>query len=236
MPIFIFILISFMAGFIQSATGFGSALVPMPILIRLFGIQIASPFVSLTSLTIEIILFLHFKKMVNFRVVWQMVVGLIAGIPIGVWAPRYVQERVVSSALGVIVLGYALYALLNLSLPQLQKPLWAYLAGFMSGLLGGAYNTGGPPAIIYGKCRRWEPAQFKANLQGFFIVASIWVTINQALAGNYTTSILGVFLSSFAAILLGVWAGLKISQRINPDTFHKIVHWLLILLGVQLLF
>lgn len=236
MPIIVFVLISFIAGFIQSATGFGSALIPMPILIRLFGIQIAAPFVSLLSLLIETILFLHFKKMINFRVVRQMAVGLIVGIPIGIWAPRYLQERFVLSTLGVVILGYALYSLLNLKLPQLQKPLWAYLAGFLSGLLGGAYNTTGPPAIIYGNCRRWEPTQFKANLQGFFIVASIWVAINHGLAGNYTISILRTFLASFAAILVGIWAGLKISQRINPDIFRKIVHWLLILLGVQLLF
>lgn len=235
MQIIVFILISFLAGFVQSATGFGSALVPMPILIRLYGVQIAAPFVSLCSLLIEAILFLRLKKMIDFRVVWQMVTGLIVGIPLGVWAPRYLNERAVLSILGLVILGYALYALLNFKLPQLQHPLWAYLVGGLSGLLGGAYNTTGPPVIIYGNCRRWEPAQFKANLQGFFIVASVWVAINHGLAGNYAAPILQSFLASIAAILLGIWAGQKTSQRLNPDTFRKIVHWLLMILGLQLL-
>lgn len=235
MPVLIFIFMSFIAGMIQSATGFGSALIPMPILIRLFGIQIAASLISLSSLTIETILVLHFKRMINFRVVWQMVIGLVVGIPIGVWAPNYLQERFVFSVLGVVILGYALYALLQFRLPPLKRPLWAYLAGFLSGLLGGAYNTTGPPAIIYADCQRWEPDQFKANLQGFFIVASILVAANHSLAGHYTFSILGLFFISLAAILLGIWTGLKISQRIHPDAFRKMVHWLLILLGVQLL-
>ena len=31
----------------------------------------------------------------------------------------------------------------------------------------------GPPLVVYGVLRRWQPAQFRATLQGYFLIASV---------------------------------------------------------------
>ena len=80
------------------------------------------------------------------------------------------SEKILLPVLGVVMTGYALYALFNLKLPRLEHSAWAYLIGFLSGLLSGAYSVGGPPVIIYGDCRGWEPDEFKSNMQGFFVL------------------------------------------------------------------
>jgi uncharacterized protein len=131
--------------------------------------------------------------------------------------------------------GYALYALLNLRLPAVRQTGWAYLTGFLAGVLGGAYNTSGPPVIIYGNCRRWEPAEFKSNLQGFFMLNSLAILASHLLARNFTSDIWQYSLAAGPGLIAGIWLGLRLDRRINPATFRKVVLWVLVFLGLSLL-
>jgi uncharacterized membrane protein YfcA len=135
----------------------------------------------------------------------------------------------------VIITGYALYALLKFKLPELRHPSWAYGTGLLAGMLGGAYNTSGPPVIIYGNCRRWQPAEFKSNLQGFFVVNSLFVFIGHALGGNLTPLVWRYYLWSLPVLAVGIILGTSMDRLFNPETFRKIVLWLLVVMGVRLI-
>lgn len=235
MHIPLLLLVVTFASFTQGIAGFGSALIAMPLIVKIFGLQVAVPLVALIVLVLEIALFIRFRRALRVNVVSKLIISSLLGIPIGQWILAKVDEDFMLSVLGVVIIAYALYVLTNYRLPRLQHPTWAYLFGFTGGLLGGAYNTSGPPVIIFGNCRRWEPAEFKANLQGFFIVSSFWIALSHGIRGNLTTEVWRLFLPSTIAIAIGLWAGLTIDKRINSELFQKIVLWLLLLLGVSLL-
>jgi uncharacterized membrane protein YfcA len=230
----IFVVVFFSA-FTQSLTGFGVALISMPILSAALGVQTAAPLVAVFALATEIVLVVYYRSALDLRVVWKLVVASIVGVPVGVLALRVVDEQVVLALLGLIVGGYALYALLNLRLPSIEGAGWAYGAGFLSGMLGGAYNTTGPPVIVYGDCRRWSPAAFKANLQGFFVLTSIVILASHLAAGNITPPVLQGLLAALPALGLGIVTGLGLSSRLNSSTFRKIVLWFLLVLGLSLI-
>jgi uncharacterized membrane protein YfcA len=135
----------------------------------------------------------------------------------------------------VVVTGYALYALLNFRLPAVRQTAWAYLTGFLAGILGGAYNTSGPPVIIYGNCRRWPPAEFKSNLQGFFALNSVAILTSHLLARSFTPDIWQYSLAAGPGLIAGVWLGLRLDRRIDPAAFRKVVLWVLVFLGLSLL-
>jgi uncharacterized membrane protein YfcA len=234
MQLILIFLVTLFASFTHALVGFGSALVAMPILSKIVGVQVAAPLVALIVPTIEISLLIRYREAFNLRVVWRLIAGAVAGIPIGVWALRQVDERIILTILGIVLIAYALYALLRFKLPELQHSSWAYGFGFIAGLLNGAYNTSGPPVIIYGNCRGWGPAEFKANLQGFFTVAGLWVIANHAFNGNLTPFVWQHYLLSSVAIVLGLWLGLKLDRMIDQATFRKIVLVMLIILGVML--
>jgi len=235
MQLFLILLVTLFASFTHTLAGFGSALVTMPILAKLLGVQVAAPLAALIVPTIEFILLIRYRESFNLRVVWRLIAGAAVGIPLGVWSLRQVDERIILTVLGVVLISYAIYAFLKLKLPELQHASWAYGFGFIAGLLNGAYNTSGPPIIIYGNCRGWEPAEFKANLQGFFTVAGLWVILNHAFNGNLTPFVWQHYLLSWIAIAIGMWLGLKLDRTINPATFRKIVLAMLVILGVMML-
>ncbi len=229
-------LIIFFGAFVQSSIGFGLALVAMPLLVGILGIHTAAPLVAIVALVVEILILIRYHESFDFDVVKHLVIGAVLGIPIGIFAVRTIDGEIVNKLLGIIVIGYALYAFLAPKLPDLAGNAWAYTFGFAAGILGGAYNTGGPPVVIYGNCRRWPPDEFKSNLQGFFLVNGIVIIAIHALSGNLTGEVLQNFIYAVPGLALGLLAGFYLSKRINPDLFRNVVLVVLIILGVKLLF
>ncbi len=228
-------LIVFIAIFTQTVTGFGLALVSMPLLVIVVGLQVAAPLVAIVAGVAELLLLLRYRADLNLRAVTRLTAASLLGVPLGIYALRQVDGAIVTTLLGILVLGYALYALFGPTLPTLDRPAWAYGFGFFSGILGGAYNTGGPPVIIYGNCRRWPPAEFKSNLQGFFLVNSGFILIGHAISGNFTAVVWHQALIALPAILLAVLLGSRLDRYLDPERFRRIVLFVLLGLGASLL-
>jgi uncharacterized membrane protein YfcA len=234
--LWILIPVIFIAIFTQGVTGFGSALVAMAFLPALLGVKVAAPLVALVAATTETVLLIRYRNAVNLQPVWRLVVGAVIAIPIGVTALRQVNERITLTILGIVIIGYALYALLKFNLPALNHHGWAFVFGFAAGLLGGAYNTSGPPAVIYADSRRWSQIEFKANLQSFFLLNDALVVLTHAASGNLTPIVWQAYLVSLPAIGLGLWLGHYGDRLLKPATFRSIVLCLLIVLGLRLFF
>ena len=225
----------FLAAFTQSLSGFGLALVSMALLPSLIGIRVATPLVALVAIAIEIVLLIRYRETLEFRSVWRIVLAALIGTPLGVLFLSRIDERISLTVLGMVITGYALYALIGLNLPRLEHSLWAYLAGALGGLLGGAYNTSGPPVIVYADCRRWSPLVFKSNLQGYFIVSSLAVVVSHWLSGNFNGEVLHLFLWALPFIALGLLTGLSLDRWLNPILFRRVVLVLLVLMGLRLM-
>lgn len=230
------LVVIFLAVFVQSAAGFGVALVAMAALPPIIGLTSAAPLVALVALLLEVFLVVYYRQALRIENIWRVIAASLLGVPLGVLFLKNIPERFTLSLLGVVIAGYALYALLRLRLPRLERPMWAYLFGFAAGMLGGAYNTSGPPVIIYGNCRGWAPAEFKGNLQGFFLISSVVVAASHYLGGNFTPQVWRDFVLALPALGIGLAAGLSLDRRIRPETFRSGVLLLLLVLGIRLIF
>ena len=101
---------------------------------------------------------------------------------------KTVPESIVKAILGVFIIAFALYSLAGRK-PQLHNDRLAPLFGFAAGILGGAYGMNGPPLVVYGVLRRWQPAQFRATLQGYFLIASMVGMAGYAVTGLWTRTV-----------------------------------------------
>lgn len=230
---FLVTLVIFLGVFTQSLTGFGSGLVTMAFLPAMLGIQAASPLVALVNIVIELALLVRFRHSLQVRTIWPMVAASLALIPLGVWAVGSLEEDLVLAVLGLVMVIFSGWALLGIRLPRLRHPAWGVAAGGLGGVLGGAYNTSGPPVILYGSCRGWPPAEFKANLTGYFIINSVFIVVNHAWNGHFSSDVLRFFAFSLPAIALGMLAGFWFDRWINPAVFRKIVLGLLLVMGMR---
>ncbi len=228
--------ILFLAAFTQGLSGFGVALVAMALLPAFLGISDSIALVAILAFVVDFGVLLRYWRALQFDKIFPLILASFLGVPLGIFLLRRADEQLALVILGIVLVGYSLYALWGLKLPNLQGPAWAYAAGFLGGLLGGAYNTPGPPIIIYASCKNWEPDVFKGNLQAFFIQNSIIVLLGHWLGGSFTPEILQTFWRGAPWVAGGLFLGLIMDRWINPLLFRKIVFVLLIVMGLQLIF
>ncbi|NOX63015.1 MAG: sulfite exporter TauE/SafE family protein [Chloroflexi bacterium] len=225
----------FAAALQSTLTGFGFALMVMPLAVYLLDIRTAAPLVALVALTLNIINFIRYRQSLDWSEVRRLTLLMMAGIPVGIWALAALDEQIVKRGLGVVLAGYALYAMLRPARLHPISRVWAYPAGFIAGCLGGAYNTPGPPVILYGSLRQWPHHRFRAVLQGAFLLGAVMVVISHALARNITIEVERLYLLSLPALVLGVAVAARLDRRIPADLLRKAVVILILLLGLSLL-
>jgi hypothetical protein len=111
----------------------------------------------------------------------------------------------------------------------------AYLFGFIAGILGGAYNTNGPPIVMYGTLQRWSPERFRATLQGYFVPTGLLILLGHGAAGLWTPQVFWLFGCSFPLIMLGVFLGGRLNQAIPKARFERVLYFFLIGIGILLM-
>ena len=225
----------FLAALTQSATGFGLALVSMPLLSMRLPLPQATALVATVSMAVEITILWRYWEHLRWGPVTRLVLASLVGIPVGVALLRRWPERWLLAGLGAVLAAYALYALAGWRLPRLRAPFWPWLMGFLAGALGGAYNTSGPPVILYGHARGWPPAEFKANLQAFFLSSSTAVFVAHLLAGHIGAATWLRAAWAAPGLALGLWAGGRLDAYLPPERFRRLVLVALLLLGGRML-
>jgi uncharacterized membrane protein YfcA len=224
----------FFATFIRSALGFGEALIAVPLLALSMPVQVAAPLAVLVSITVAVVVVIQDWRQVHFRSAGWLVLSTLFGIPLGLLLLKTVPESVVKSILGAFILAFAIYSLTGRK-PELHNDRLATLFGFMAGILGGAYGMNGPPLVVYGVLRRWQPAQFRATLQGYFLIASIVGMAGYAATGLWTRTVSNYFLLSLPLALIAVFLGHAIHRRLSSSRFLICVNVGLAMIGVLLL-
>lgn len=223
------------ATLLHSTTGFGTGLIAMPVLSLLIGVQDATALVAFAILGTTLLMLRRDLGHIEARSAWKLVVSSLVGVPIGIFLIANAPDDVIRRVLGVLLVAYAIYNLVGARVAKVNNPIWAYCLGFMSGVLGGAYNTNSPPVIVYATMRRWPPRIFRATLQAYFLPLALVVCIGHGVAGFWSKEILTAYLVFFPFSLVFLWFGKRISTWIPTASFYRVIYVAIILLGVLLL-
>ena len=227
-----FHLIILTAGFTQGFTGFGSALVMLPLLTLLIGVKTVVPMVILLGICINLILFFQVHRHLQWRRVRDLLAACIPGIFCGVYILKTLSTGILELAIGVVLLIFPAW-LMYRGVPEREiKAWWAWPAGFLSGVLGGSVSAGGPPVIIYTALQPWGKLPIKSTLVGFFLVTSAATGAVQAGGGLMTREVLILFAAGLPALVTGVLAGSYLFARADSGAYRKVLNVLLILLGM----
>lgn len=225
----------FAAAFLQSLSGFGFAVIIMPVVTLVLGLKTAAPMVALTALTVYTINVVRFRRAINAGEVLRLGLASAFGVPVGVWALSNVDETLVKQVLGVLLIAFAAYSLARPTASWRPSRRWVYPAGFVAGCLGGAYNTPGPPAIVYGSLRQWPRDEFRAVMQALFFVNGLLVVTSHLATGHLTTSVLTFYLCAAPALALGILAAARVDSKVDRERFRTLVTLMVLGLGLSLL-
>jgi len=226
----------FVAAFIRSALGFGDAVVAMPLLAMALGLRTATPLVAFVGPTISLLILARDWRRVEFRTAGRLIAATLLGIPVGIYGLARLPEAPLKIALGSIILLYGLFGLARPGTRlERERAAFPWIVGWSAGVLGGAYNTNGPPIVAYGMLRGWPPESFRATLQGYFLPTGLAILAGHGLAGLWTGTVLRSYLYSLPAIVLGVLLGGLLNKKLTHAVFAKLVYASLAVMGAVLL-
>jgi uncharacterized membrane protein YfcA len=225
----------FLAALIKATLGFGESLLAMPLLTIVLGLTTATPLVGLVAATLTLLMVGSNWRTIDLRSTWRLLGAAALGVPIGALLVQSAPAALVTRLLGALLVGFGLFSLFRPALVTLSHPAWSYLFGFLSGVLGSAYNTAGPPLVLYSAARRWPPDRFRATMQSVFLPVCILALISHALAGLWSAWVFELYALSLPLLLLALWLGEILSSRIPKHRFDRLVYGALVLLGALLL-
>jgi hypothetical protein len=231
-----FVIVIFLAALVRSTFGFGDALIAMPLLALFLELKIASPIVAFCGFFISILILSRNWRTINFSAIKYLILFSIIGIPIGIIFLKDSHENLVKSLLAIILILFSIFKLLKIKGIVLKSNKSSPVFGIISGILGGAYNTNGPPIIIYGTLKGWSPEEFRVVLQGIFLPTNLFIILGHGIAGFWTESVFYYTIISFPAIILAFFLGRKLNKVISAEKFTKYIYIFLLIIGSMLLF
>lgn len=229
-------LLVFAAALVQSLSGFGFALIVMPLTAMALGLQTAAPLVALVALLLNMVNLLRYRHDLNLRELARLGLTSALGVPAGVWALTSVDEALIMRLMGLLLMLYAGYSLARPTALRPCADCWAYPAGLLAGCLGAAYNTPGPPVVVYGALRQWPKGEYRAVLHGVFFLNTVLVVTSHLLAGRVTPDVLSRLVFAVPALLLGIFLASRVDDRLNRDRFRLLVTVLILVLGLSMAF
>jgi uncharacterized membrane protein YfcA len=208
----------------------------VPLLALRLPVLTAAPLAVLVSVLVALVVVAQDWRKIQVRSAVGLIGASLFGIPIGLLLLARVNDHVIKLILGLLIVAFSAYSLLAKTRLHLEKdhPWWLLGAGFLSGVLGGAYGMNGPPLAIYGALRRWSPQHFRATLQGYFLPASIVGLIGYIMLGLWTATVTRYFLLSLPGALIAIVIGRALNHRLSGNTFLRFVYVGLIAIGLVL--
>lgn len=227
--------IIFIAAMVRCTFGFGEALVSMPLLVVLLGSPVARPLVALLSVTIAAAILLQDWRRVRLRAAGVLLPAAVVGILAGMSLTDRADERLIVAVLGGMLVLYSGFSLWRPDLLELKSDRAAPVFGLVAGMLTAAYNTPGPPLVIYGAMRRLPAEQFRATMQAFFLPTSLAVLVGHGIEQRLTYEVWTYYAAALPVTAVCVFLGGRINRRFTTAGFVPWLHGLLMLMGIALL-
>ena len=164
--------------------------------------------------------------------------GAIVGIVFGTLTFRYTSDAVLRALIGLLAVGFVLQRLLRRGqVHERQQPnvLKGTVCGALSGFASFIANAGGPPFLVYLVPQNLDKRVFAQTAILFFAVVNFVKILPYAWLGlfdaaNLSTSLM---LAPFAPV--GFWLGREALARLDQVVFYRVVTFLVLLAGGNLL-
>jgi uncharacterized membrane protein YfcA len=220
-------MVAFVAGTARGFSGFGAALIFMPLASSLAPPRLVAPLLLIIDFVSAAPLLPRAWREADRKATAVMVAGALVGVPLG----TYLLSRLDPVTTRWIISGFV-FALLMLLLSG-----WRYHGrdhaalsvgvGGLSGFCSGLAQTGGPPIVAYWLGRPLPSVTARANILLFFGASDFFSTATYAYYGLITRDAIGFALIVGPTYAIGVTLGASLFGRASEKLFRAICYALI---------
>jgi len=229
--------VNFLSAFIQAGTGFGYALVAMPLMALFLPMASCSAISAVTIVAIGMQMSLKLRANLKLSTIALPVLCCFATIYVGLFLLNTFDERVLRSILASLLVVVTAVSFLAKRMGGSISGKWyiAVVAGLLTGLSAGMFNVVGPFLMLYYINVCDDTLHMKASLEFSFLLAGLYSTaMHLFVYKNITTAVTPHIGASVAAALIAGLLGLKLYRKINREIISILVYILLLIMAVVL--
>lgn len=209
---------------VQSMTGFGFAVLAVPLL-ALFWRPVEAVGLSMILSTLCILLMWPgLRKAERLPVIWPLTIGALVGLPIGSWALQRLDLHMLRLVIGTVTLAAVAvfgFGVLRGGTPAGSKPrrVVSLVTGLFAGLLTGSLSMPGPPVVMLLTGAGAPKASYRATLTTFAVIIYPIGLAAMLVQGLIPSSVLLQGLLHAPVLMLGIWAGRRLHGVASERTF-----------------
>ncbi len=216
------LVIAFVAGLARGFSGFGAALIFMPVASAIVTPQVAAPLILVVDIVMALPMLPGAWARADRRDVGIMAIGALIGVPLGGIAlaladPLWIRWGIVAAVaclLGLLASGWRYRGR--------PTPPLTIGVGITSGLFSGAAQIGGPPIVVYWLGGIIPAVTVRANIVLYFAISSLITAVTYLTAGliGMTVLLLTVLTAPFYGA--GIYVGSRLFGLATERTFRRI--------------
>ncbi len=234
-------LITFVAGVVHSAIGFGFGIVALALLPFIIDAEKAHVMMSMCSLPMLITAAAAYRDGIVWSSLRPALLGAAIMMPVGLFAFGSMSLDGLVRGTGLAILLMTLLNLRNKSTDfsgraTSESSRASFIAGAISGLLGGAVSIAGPPIATFALQQGWKPERFKAFVTQCLLVVCCYKVIGLSVGGWVDRQSLfqAVWAAPFA--MIGIKLGEVVSRKIDAVKFQWVVSAALIAVACLMMY
>lgn len=218
---------AFIAGLARGFSGFGAALIFVPLASAAMGPQVAGPILLLIDFFAQFALLKSAWRQANRREVGIMALGALAGIPLGVIILKLSDPIMLRWAISAMIVAMLALLISGWRYPGQPRPATTAGTGFIAGILSGSVQAAGPPVIAYWLGGSAPPLTVRANIILFFFCTSVVSGITYLAAGLLNMQVLFLSLVTAPGYALGMYLGTRMFGLADARTFRRACYLLI---------
>ncbi len=227
--------IVFAAYTIFGISGFGSALISIPLLAHFLPLKTVVPMMVLLDFSAALSTGLRFRGDVDRSEVRRVIPAMLLGGAIGVLLLAKVPGEALITLLGLFVAGYGLHRLLARKSPRRFPDIAAHPTGFVGGVLGAMFGVGGPVYVMYFASRIHDTARLRATLSIVFSISTGFRITLFVISGLLLDwRLLAAAVALFPLMWVGIRFGQRLHVRLSQVQLARFVSVLLVMSGASL--
>lgn len=205
----------------HAMTGFGFALVGVPLLTFALDPRTAVVAITAVDLVLTIMIVIRERSHIQWRSAGVVTLASLIGIPVGIYVLATFSEDLLTVLIALVVLVFA--ALLALGFRVSRGNRTEVAAGVSSGILLAATGMNGPPLVAAFQAMQLSPRTFRATLQAVFAFQAVIVVAGFAVTGQFDELSVTVSAVALPALVLGWLIGDKVFHRLSGPQFRRLV-------------
>jgi uncharacterized protein len=226
-PVLVTVGAALLAGLARGFSGFGAALIFIPLAGAAIGPRAAAPVLLVVDAVLTLAMVPNAWRLAERREVAVLLLGALVGVPVGAALLATSDPLIVRWAVVALVLVLLAFLISGARLARAAPAPAAVGVGAAAGFFSGLAQMGGPPVVAYWLGRALPGATVRANLIVYFALSSALSFVSYVGAGLITGEVVLLTVATTPAYAAGLFLGARLFHRASEATFRRLCYALI---------